>query len=190
MEGGAVNVAGRRLDHGPLLRGAVIGLAVVVGLVAWLATKGDEEGAPAPPEAGPRIVSAAELADTAAKLGQPVYWAGELPGTELALSELPEGGVQVRYLPEGTDPAEAPAEALTIGSYPLADPAAAIEELAQRPGAVVRHARDGREVVSSEARPTSAYFASPGGGVQVEVYNPSPKRAMGLALSGRLEAAR
>lgn len=170
-----------------LLRGAVIGLALVVGVVAWLATGDDDETASAPAEtAEVRIVDEGELGGLAAEIGQPLYWAGPVEGAELELTELPEqGGVQVRYLEEGAGEADA----LTVGSYPLPDPTSAIDAIAAEAGATVRTSRDGREVVASAERPTSVYFASPDNSVQVEVYDPSPARALRLALSPQVRPA-
>jgi hypothetical protein len=175
-----------------LLRGGVVALAVIVALVAWLATRDNGGGSgesSAPEESGSGIVSEAELGETAATLGQPVYWAGAQPGNELELSELSEGGTQVRYVPEGTEVGEGSAALLTIGSYPVANPEKALEGFAKRSGSIVRHAKGGTEVVSSEESPTSVYFVSPDNSVQVEVYDPSPQRAMRLALSGRVQPA-
>jgi hypothetical protein len=161
-----------------------------VALVAWLATRdGGSDSSTGLAEDGPRIVAAAELSDTATTLSQPVYWAGEIPGSELELTELPEGGARVRYLPEGTAAGDDSTEVLTVGSYPVADPGNALEGFAGRPDAIVRHSRDGGEVISSEERPTSVYFVDPENSVQVEVYDPSPERAMRLALSGRVQPA-
>lgn len=174
-------------DRPWLLRGAVLGLALAVGLVAWLATREDDE-APAPAEAAEaRIVSEAELPGLGADAGQPVYWAGPMPGAALEATVLAEqGGVQVRYLEEGT---EAGAGSLTVGSYPLPDPAGAVDNLAAQPGAIVRRSGEGRTVVANAAQPTSVYFASPDNSVQVEVYDPSPARALRLALSPRVRPA-
>jgi hypothetical protein len=165
----------------------VVGLALVVGAIAWLETRGsDEPSAEAEPAA--RILSAGELGDVAATLGHPVYWAGPMSGTELEVSESAGGDVQVRYLPAGTEAGEGSSEALTVGSYPLPDPAAALRAFAARPGSVTRQGR-GYEVVWSRQSPTSAYFVPSGNRIQVEVYDPSPKRALALALSGRVRPA-
>jgi hypothetical protein len=175
------------------LRFAVVGLAVVVALIAWLATRGggSDSSEPEPTAAAgpPRIVTVAELREVAATLGQPIYWAGPLAGRELELKELGEGGVQVLYLPEGTASGKGSPKSLTIGSYPLGDPEKALEGFAERPGSSSRQASDGREVVVSKTAPTSVYFTSPDNSVQVEVYDPSPGRAMSVALSGRVEPA-
>lgn len=175
-----------------LLRGGVVALAVAVALIAWLSTRDDSVGgeeAGTPPRSSSRIVSAAELGEVAVSLGQPVYWAGVRAGNELELTELSEGGTQVSYAPEGTEAGEGSAALLTIGSYPLPDPEAALERFAGQSGAIVRRAKNGTKVVSSEKNPTSAYFVSPDNSVQVEVYDPSPRRAMNLALSGRVQPA-
>jgi hypothetical protein len=172
-----------------LLRASLASLAAVVALVAWLATRDDDRGsdkreAQAAPAVG--IVSPAGLDAASAKLGQSVYWAGSLPGTELELEELSEGGVRVIYLPAGEEAGADSTTALIVGSYPLSDPEAALREFAAQPGAIVRRSKDGTEVVSSRERPTSVYFVGADKAVQVEVYDPSPRRAMRLALSGRV----
>lgn len=168
-----------------LLRGGIVAAAAVLALVAWIATR--DEGTEARVEGAARVVDEAELAEAAAVLGQPIYWAGPVEGTELELEELEGGGVQVRYVPEGEE-AE-PADVLTIGSYPLADPVAALRRFARESGATVRRAEDGTRVYLSEDS-GSVYFADPGGGVQVEVYDPSFEEALSLALSGAVEPVR
>ncbi|HWM55694.1 MAG TPA: hypothetical protein VNO20_09930 [Solirubrobacterales bacterium] len=174
-----------------LLRGAVIGLALVVGVVAWLGTKDDDETPASTTEAAEvRIVSEEELAGLGADAGQAVYWAGPVGGTELEVTNLAEqGGVQIRYLEEGAEAGSGGADVLTVGSYPLPDPAGAIDGLTAEPGAIVRTSDDGRQVVANAERPTSVYFASPDNSVQVEVYDPDPARALRLALSSQVRPA-
>jgi len=172
------------------LRIAVFTVAGVVALVAWLTTRGSGEPAGIGETIETRIVSAAELPNIAALTGHPVYWAGPIAGTELEATERPDGSVQVRYLEAGAEAGEGEDEALTVGSYPLPDPARALAAFAERPGSETRRAPGGREVVFSRQKPTSAYFVSPGNGVQVEVYDPSPRRALALALSSKVRPAR
>lgn len=161
------------------MRGAVIALAVVLGFVAWLATKDDGSGPSGGGSEG--VVSAGELSKFAEGLEYPVYWAGPPAGAELELVELAEG-VQVRYVEPGLEATEE----LTIGSYPVPNPRAAVAAVAREPGAVIRQGAGGR-VVTNADKPTSVYFASAGNEVQVEVYDPDPARAMALARSGRVQ---
>jgi len=169
-----------------LLRGGVLAVALIVAVVAWVSTQGDDGEPSAQTERTMRVVSEGELADAAAVLGWPIYWAGPMDGVELELEELEEGGVRVRYVPED-EAGESPAEVLTIGSYPLADPVGALESFSRRPGAIVREGVAGLEAFSSEEAPNSVYFADPSAGVQVEVYDPAPEEAMSLVLSGKVE---
>src|SRR5262245_41046297 len=113
-----------------LLRGSVLGLALLVALVAWLTARDSSDSGARGETTETRIVSAAELGDAAALSGHPVYWAGPIAGAELELTESGEGDVQVRYLEEGTEAGDESAEALTVGSYPLPDPAGALAAFA------------------------------------------------------------
>lgn len=173
-----------------LLRWGIVGLAVLVGLIAWIASRGGDDGDSTPAasaSAEPRIVSQEELEEIAANTDYAIFWAGPMDGKELEVSKDESGNVLVRYLSEGAEPGSENKEAIAIGSYPLQDPTTAVEGFAEREGAIVTEAEDGRELVSSSRAPSSVYFASPDGGVQVEVYAKSPQRAESLAASGKVE---
>ncbi len=169
-------------------RGGVLTLAILAGLVAWVSERSDNDGAgTVGPSSEVRIVGARELGDAAILNAHPVYWAGPVSGTELELGESADGTVQVRYLPAGSQAGEErPGGLLTVASYPLPHPRRALAAFAARPRSTVHHGRDGREVITSSESPGSAYFASPDDSVQVEVYDPVPKRALELALSGQV----
>jgi len=160
-------------------------------LIAWLIVRGDggDEGESEPEAKGfaARIVDEAELEDIAASAGHPVYWAGSMKGKELEVSESKEGNVQVRYVKDGAEPGAEAKKAITIGSYPVADPAGALDGYAETKGAIVLRAPDGRKLVSNVTSPSSVYFASPDNTVQVEVYVPSYERAISLARSGKVQ---
>jgi len=171
-----------------MLRVGIVALALLVGVIAWLATRGGDDTTPAASSSGleAKIVSSEELEELAASAGHAVYWAGPVPGKEMEASETAEGDFQVRYLDEGTEAGGGGAGVLTIGSYPLPDPVAAVEGFAARKGSTTRSSADGREVVTSAEKPTSVYFASSDGSVQVEVYDPNAQQAMNLALSAKV----
>ena len=189
MEGEAAPKAEKAVRNRRILRIGIVVLALLVGVIAWLATRGDDgDTAPAAPSTGfeAKIVSSEELEELAASAGHAVYWAGPVAGKEMEASETAKGDFQVRYLDEGTEAGGGGAGVLTIGSYPLPDPIAAVEGFAGRKGSDRRSSADGREVVTSTEKPTSVYFASSDSSVQVEVYDPDAKRAMSLALSAKV----
>lgn len=181
-------LAVKAADRPWLLRGAVLVTALVVGLVAWIASRDDgEEAAAVATEA--RIVEEGELANVAVTAGHLVYWAGPVEGTRLELTESEDGSVQVRYLESDAEAGTESTDALTIGTYPLPDPAGALDRFAGEPGSTAKSSPEGLEVVTSNSSPNSAYFVSPDNSVQVEIYDPRPRRALELALSGRVRPA-
>jgi hypothetical protein len=172
-----------------ILRGAILAIAALTAIVAWLGTRDDGDGATAPEPAPARIVEFDELPALVASAGHQVYWAGPKPQARLEVTAGASGNVILRYL-SGDAPAGSPrGDFLTVGTYPLADPTAALDNVAGAPGAIVRYAGDGTRVVSSKRSPNSAYFAGPDNSVQVEVYDPVPGHALRLALAGGITPA-
>jgi hypothetical protein len=171
------------------LRIAVVVLACVGVLLGVLLVRddGDDGGEEEASPVSAKIVTPAELSSLSASGPSPIYWAGERPDTELELTEE-EDRFYLRYLEAGAE-AGTEAEVLTIGTYLLEDPRGSLEEVATSSTAIVRQAADGREVVSSEENPNSVYFVSPDNSAQIEVYDPSAKAAMNLALSGDVRPA-
>lgn len=172
-----------------MLRGLVIALAVVVGVVAYVATSGgdDEQAAPAEQgEAAARIVSEEELADVASTSETPVYWAGEMDGAEIELTEEADS-VLVRYLEEDDEVGAARAQRIAIGSYALPNPRKALNAFAETPGATMTEAAGVGKVVISPGARKNVYFVDPDNEVQVEVYAPDAKQAIGLVRSGKVQ---
>lgn len=167
-----------------LIRGGVL-LIVAVVAVLLITAPDDEEpvGAEGTP---PHPVTAEELRDAAADSELPIYWAGPMPGSRIELTQGGDGSALVTYLdrePQERDAVGSP----VIGTYPMEDPAAAVAKTGAQDGATVMEAPGGTTVVSSADSPTSVYFADPENTVRVEVYDPSPQRAMSLARSGQMQ---
>jgi hypothetical protein len=164
---------------------AVTGL-ILVGLVAWLVLDGadSQDGS-----SGAEIVSADSLQAAAATQATPVYWAGERPGTELELSRE-EGGdrTYVRYLTGGADAGDSRPDFLTVGTYAQVNPVTALRRQGNEPGAVLGQAPGNATVYFSRTDPGSVYLAYPGVPVEIEVYDPSFKRALQLVNSGQIVA--
>jgi len=171
-----------------VLRGLVIALAVVVGVVAYVATSGgddDREPASAPEAGEARILSAAQLAEIASSAETPIYWAGEINDTRLELTEE-EGSFLVRYLEEDDEAGAAPGQRIAVGSYPLPNPLKALNTVAGAPGARATDVEGiGTVVIDPEAQ-KNVYLVDPDNEVQVEVYAPTAARAIGLVRSGKV----
>lgn len=135
---------------------------------------------------GAEIVSVNELREKAALQGTPVYWAGERPGAELELSQSDGGRTYVRYLTGGAEVGDPHPDFLTVGTYEIANPIAALRRQGGRPGGVLAKAPKGATVYFSRTRPHSVYLAYPGVEAEIEVYDPSFKRALRLVDSGRV----
>jgi hypothetical protein len=131
----------------------------------------------------PTAASVDDLRKLASASGWPVYWAGSQKGAKYELSRLSDGRVYVRYLPKGVKVgAQQPLP--TVGTYPVNDPFAAVQAIAQRPGATQVKLSNGGIAVTDPAHPTSVYIAYPHGKVEVEVFNPSPTLAAQLVRTG------
>ena len=165
--------------------GAVIAIAVAAGLVAWLLLRSDDSSSSNPAEvAAATATSRAKLADLAAEVEHPIFWLGPDRGFTYELTQT-GGKIYVRYLPDGAD-VGADKPYLTVVTYPFPGAYAAVKKQAAAKGAVTaRLARDGLAVLDN-GYPQSVHVAYPGVNYQVEVYDPTPARAMQLVSAGRL----
>ena len=176
----------------------VLVIALLAAVVFWIADGngggGGEEEAIAPGAA--RIVSSGELSEAAAASETPIHWAGERPGAELELSEagVVEGGeasrVYVRYLNGGAEAGDPRPAYLAIGTYALPNAYEELKADVKRSGGKLRKAPGGLSAWQDPTSPTSVYLSEPGGGYQVEVYDPSPKTALEVAMSSQLGPVR
>lgn len=176
-------------------------MAAAAAFISWLAVR--EEGSPSsalsrpspsPPAAattivsgklGPVGVTAGGLRRLVSTLGQPVYWAGPMPGTRYELRRSEEGNVFLRYLPAGVSLGDS-RSLLTVGTYPLQGAFAATRGLANEQGSLSRALPGGWVAAYRRAKPTSIYLARPGLDYQIEVFDPSSARARRLVESGRI----
>jgi hypothetical protein len=171
-----------------LRRGAFVAAAVVVAVIVWLIVKdhGNDHkssGQSAPPASAASIQ---QLRDTQASVGHPVYWAGRRTGFTYELTQV-NANVYVRYLPPGTPLGDPRPSFLTVGTYSKPNAFASLKRLGNRNGNTSNKIDGGGVAVFSDSRPQSVYFAYPGSKVQVEVYDPSARRALRLVLSGRVK---
>jgi len=184
--------AWRLLRNRWFLLAAAVGVAAVVVLVLWLFASGDGEAsktgtagvAAVPVE--PVALSAAGLKTLAAAVDQPIYWAGPQEGYLYELRRTQNGNTYVRYLPRGIDAGAPGAEYLTVATYPFPD---AFAELKEAAGDRAVDAAGGGIALVADERPNSIHLAYPGVDYQVEVYDPSPAKALQVARSGNVRPA-
>lgn len=166
--------------------GAILAAGLAVALVGWLLLSGGDDDSPT--EAGAaEAVAVEELQERAAERGVPIYWAGPQEDAELELTET-EGGdsIYIRYLTGDAEPGAPQADYLTVGTYAFPDAVAALRKQSREPGGVLASAPGGATVYFDRTRPQSVYLAYPGVEVQIEVYDPDPKRALSLVTSGQI----
>lgn len=195
-----------------LRAGAVVAAALGAAFVTWLLVRGDEDTkstivttvvtvpavstgvtsqpattVPATPQPGattkPKAVTEAELAALA--VGRTVYWAEPPPrGRTMTFSEDRNGATFVRYLPEGVSTTDEIPPSLVIASYPMKGALAAVKRSSKAGGTVTTPLDGGGLAVHATARPTNVYFSFPNSPVQVEVYDPTPGKALELVRAG------
>jgi hypothetical protein len=154
-----------------------VAIAVVVAIVL-IASGGDSDSSGAP-----EVLTASALSERAADSATPIYWLGPRAGARYELSETDGDRVFVRYL-DG-DATAGGSSALTVATYPAADPVAELHSAAgNRDGARLVPAAGGAVILVDPSAPENAHLAYPGGKVQVEVFSPVPGQALRLAGRG------
>jgi hypothetical protein len=165
-----------------------VALAIVTAAVTWLVIDNLDSSSSGPTtttvaKTGPVVLSATGLKTLAAAVGQPIYWAGPRPNMYYELIRTAEGKVYVRYLPPGVKAGAPEAVYLTVATYPFPGAYEALREVGG--GREKPVAGDGIALVDS-GHPQSVHVAFSGVDYQVEVYDPSPQRALAAALSGNV----
>ena len=185
---GETLVLGQAPHAGRRLAGVIAALALLA-LGGWLLLRDDGGGSPQP--GAPEAAGIDRLQELSASVGHEVYWAGApAPGGELELTHQDDGRIYVRYLTGDGAVGDDRADFTTVGTYPVPGALAALRREAKGADAITRDLPGGGLAYLSAERPSSVYLAWPGSAYQVEVYDPSPKRALDLVLSGAIEPVR
>jgi hypothetical protein len=179
----------------------VVAVALAAAFVVWLLVRNDDSSTnastqtvstvlttptttPSGEATPPAATSETELQALAAA-GATIYWAGPAEaGTTLTLGKVPTGTYYVRYLPEGTEVTDPIPPSLVVATYPLQGALAAVKRAAKSPDSVSIPITNGGTAVYAKSKPTNVYFAYPNSSTQIEVYDPSPGRALQLVTSG------
>jgi hypothetical protein len=171
----------------PRLRiGAVVVVALAAGLVVWLLVRGDGDSTGAVAKSSSAsAMTTAELGRLATSIRHPVYWLGPKPGFTYEVTLTRDGRIYVRYLPTGVS-VGADKPYLTVATYPFPGSYAAIRKQARTKGAVSAKLAAGGLALLDRGYPESVHVAYPGVEYQIEVFDPTPARAMQLVSGGEL----
>jgi hypothetical protein len=174
--------------------GAAIAVAAVAAFLVWyfaIRDTGNDSGGGPRNLVGPVAATETDVADLASKSGQPIYWAGNQPGTtDLELTETADKNIYVRYLTGNAPINTRKPNYLTVGTYPFPDAYHAITVIAKRPGAKTFNLSNGGLAVQNTNSPDSVYLAYPDHDYQIEVYDPDSAEARRLVTTGAIEPIR
>jgi len=166
----------------------VLAAAAVTALIVWAVSGGGgKSSAPPPPlvKLGPMGLSSSGLQGfVSGTLKQPVYWAGQRDGDLYELTRTSSGNVYVRYLPPGVAVGDPRASFLIVVTYPYPNALQRLKPVASGAGVTLP---GGGFALPDAAYPKSVHLAFPGVGYEVEVYDPSPRVARRVALSGAIQ---
>jgi hypothetical protein len=172
------------LGLGRIRLGAVIALAAAAVFVGWLLLKGDD-GKPAPKKTI-EFVSLPDLRALPASVGHPVYWAGAKRGYKYELTRLPDGSIYIRYLAADAPLNDSRPDFLSVGTYPYPNAYVTARKLAKASKSFNRGIAGAGIAYSLPGKDRSVFFAYPRLDFMHEVYDPSPRRAQRLVLSGQV----
>jgi hypothetical protein len=164
---------------------AVIAVAALLGLAAWLVIDSRKDSSPGSDNTGPEALSLPGLRKFAGTISQPIYWVGPRRGSMYEITRSSRG-MYLRYLPSGVKAGDSRA-LLTIGTYPYQNAYAVAKTGSKGPDTVAQDIGGGGIATYNTKHPTNVYVAYPGSAYQVEVYDPKPAVARRLAKRGRVQ---
>jgi len=172
----------------------VVALAVAAAFVIWLVVRRNDDSSStntttsteAVKPIGPVAATAAALRVASAEAKQPIYWVGPRRGQKYELTRTAGGRVYVRYLPAGAKIGNRRADYTIVGTYPTPDALKVLKDLSKQSDEKSVSAPGGGIAVYSTSAPTNVYVAFPSSDVQIEVFDPSAKKALRLVTTGRV----
>lgn len=169
---------------------AVLAGALLIAFVLWLALNNDDDSTPSTnpgaQQGGPTTtLSEKGLIELARSLGRRVYWVGPRRDIRYELTTT-AGRTFVRYLPAGAQPGDPRTDFLTVATYPMAEPLAALRRAGREGDTQTIELPRGAMALTSPTTPTSAYYSRPGLRAQIEVYHPTAGEAISLVLAGQV----
>lgn len=134
-------------------------------------------------------LSEAELKSAVSRLGSTVYWVGPLKDAKYALDVNEAGATFVRYLPNGEGIDDTAKKYLIIATYRVNAAYDAVRAAGNEQDGIGLMTADGAAVYYNKNATTNVYMAFPGQDLQIEVFDPSPGRALQLVNTSGLVRA-
>jgi hypothetical protein len=171
--------------------GVIVVVAAVVAIVVWLLVRNNDNGsgssaATTGAAIGPVAASQDRLRQLADQEGHDVYWIGPEDNTTYELTRTSAGRIFVRYLPKGVPVGVDKADYTIVGTYPVPNATKVLQALAAKDHEHKLLVPGGGIAVYNSSQPTNVYVAYPGSNLQIEVFDPSAKRAQQLVASGQV----
>jgi hypothetical protein len=134
---------------------------------------------------GGRLValSAEELRDAVADTGQTIYWVGPEENAKYTLENFGEASTFIRYLPDGGGVDDTREIYLVVATYFVNNAYEAIRAAGEEQDSVGLISPDGAAIYYSKRAPNNVYMAFPNQNIQIEIFDPTPGRAIVLATT-------
>lgn len=162
---------------------AVIISAMVTALLVFGATSlfsNNSSNSPSQSATGQMALTEAELKSVVANLNSVVYWVGPLENARYTLDVTDAGAAFVRYLPNGEGANDTAKNYLIVATYRVNAAYDAVKTAGNEQDGIGLMTSEGAAVYYNKNAATNVYLAYPGQDLQIEVFDPTPGKALQL----------
>lgn len=162
---------------------AVLISAMVTALLVFGATSLFSNNSSSPSSessAGQMALTEAELKSVVANLNSVIYWVGPLENAKYTLDVTDAGAAFVRYLPNGEGANDTAKNYLIVATYRVNAAYDAVKTAGNEQDGIGLLTSDGAAVYYNKNAATNVYLAYPGQDLQIEVFDPTPGKALQL----------
>ncbi|MFZ9702550.1 MAG: hypothetical protein ACO3BG_05835 [Candidatus Nanopelagicales bacterium] len=140
---------------------------------------------------GQMALSEQELKSVVMNLNSVIYWAGPLENAKYTLNVDEAGAAFIRYLPNGEGANDTEKKYLTVATYKVNAAFDAVKAAGNEQDGIGLITADGAAVYYNKNSASNVYLAYPGQDLQIEVFDPTPGRALQLVnTTGLLKPVR
>jgi hypothetical protein len=162
---------------------AVLISAMVTALLVFGATSlfsNNSSSSSSESSAGQMALTEAELKSVVVNLNSVIYWVGPLENAKYTLDVTDAGAAFVRYLPNGEGANDTAKNYLIVATYRVNAAYDAVRTAGNEQDGIGLLTSDGAAVYYNKNAATNVYLAYPGQDLQIEVFDPTPGKALQL----------